>query len=232
METLKCIIVEDEPLAAEIIIDYISQVPFLEMQAVYSDALYAMEGLKQQPADVIFLDINLPKLKGYDFIRVLNKPPQIIITTAYRDYALDGYELNITDYLLKPVSFSRFLMSVNKLKKGIATANVSTIGSERKSMTVNISKKRVKIFFDDILFVESQREYVHIVTAANRYVVKMQMNEMESMADKTSFLRVHRSFMVAIKKITAYNAAQVEIAEQVIPIGRSYKEYVLSVIGT
>ncbi len=232
MGKLKCIVIEDEPLAAEIIADYIGQVPFLELSAVYSDALFAMEGLKTKSADVIFLDINLPKLKGYDFIRILAKPPQIIITTAYRDYALDGYELNITDYLLKPISFSRFLMAVNKLKKDIpATENNGSILPERKSMTVSISKKKVKIFLDEILFMESQREYVHIVTAAQRYAVKMQMNEMEARSDKFSFIRIHRSFMVAVKKITAYNAVQVEIGEQRIPIGRSYKEQVLAVIG-
>ncbi len=230
MEKLKCIVIEDEPLAAEIIADYIGQVPFLELVAVYSDAIFAMEGLKTKSVDVIFLDINLPKLKGYDFIRILAKPPQVIITTAYRDYALDGYELNITDYLLKPISFSRFLMAVNKLKKDMSGNNLAVL-PERKSMTVSISKKKIKIYLDEILFMESQREYVHIVTEANRYVVKMQMNEMEARSDKFSFIRIHRSFMVAIKKITAYNATQVEIGEQKIPIGRSYKEQVLAVIG-
>lgn len=232
MQKLKCIIVEDEPLAAEIIADYITQVPFLELQAVYSDAIYAMEGIKKQPADVIFLDINLPKLKGYDFIRIMARPPQIIITTAYRDYALDGYELNITDYLLKPIPFNRFLMAVNKLKRDGKTAeDAIAFLQERQSMTVNISKKRVKIFLDEILFMESQREYVHIITATNRYVVKMQMTELESQSDKQHFIRIHRSFMIAIKKITAYNSAQVEIGEHVIPIGRSYKEQALAVIS-
>ncbi|MFT3980786.1 MAG: LytTR family DNA-binding domain-containing protein [Ferruginibacter sp.] len=232
MQKLKCIVIEDEPLAAEIVADYIGQVPFLELAAVYSDAIFAMEGLKQQPADVIFLDINLPKLKGYDFVRILPAPPQVIITTAYRDYALDGYELNVKDYLLKPISFSRFLMAVNKLNRHPASEeNYIAVLPERRSITVNISRKKVKIFLDEILFMESRREYLHIITAGNRYAVKMQLSEMEAKSDKNEFLRVHRSFIVALPKITAYNAAQVEIGEQVIPIGRSYKEQVAAVIG-
>ncbi|MBC7936749.1 MAG: response regulator transcription factor [Rhizobacter sp.] len=233
MEKLECIIVEDEPLAAELLADYISQVPFLELNAIYSDAIYAMDGLKSKGADVVFLDINLPKLKGYDFIKILAHPPQVIITTAYRDYAVDGYELNVTDYLLKPVNFNRFLMAVNKLKKKepLAEPASATVSPERKSLTVNISKKRVKVFLDEILFIESQREYIHIITGTTKYVVKMQLTEMEAQLDTEDFVRVHRSFIVAIKKITAYNASQVEIGEQVIPIGRSYKEPVLKCLA-
>jgi DNA-binding LytR/AlgR family response regulator len=230
MEKLRCVLVEDEPLAAEILAEYITQVPFLTLSAVYTDAIFALEGLKQQAADVIFLDINLPKLKGYDFIKVLVNPPQIVITTAYRDYAVDGYELNVTDYLLKPISFNRFLMAVNKLKKNTGGTMDATqvLLEERKSITLNSARKKVKIFPDEILFIESQREYIHIVTAHNKYVVKMQLSEMEMQSDKNDFVRIHRSFIVAIKKVTAFNAAQVEIGERVIPIGRSYKEQVIA----
>src|SRR5215203_1200500 len=116
MEKFNCLIIEDEPLAAEVLEDYIRQVPFLELKGTCTDALFAMEWLQQEKIEVVFLDIHLPKLKGLDFVKTLKNPPQIIITTAYREYALDGYELNVVDYLLKPVSFKRFLMAVNKLR--------------------------------------------------------------------------------------------------------------------
>src|SRR4051794_28611761 len=117
MQTYNCIIVEDEPIAAEVLEDYIRQIPFLELKQICSDAIYAMETLQNQPIDVIFLDIHLPKLKGLDFVRTLNYQPKIIITSAYQEYALEGYELNVVDYLLKPVEFGRFLTAVNKLKQ-------------------------------------------------------------------------------------------------------------------
>lgn len=117
MEKYSCIIVEDEPLAAEVLTDYIRQTPFLELKGICSDAIYALELLQRQPIDLIFLDIHLPKLRGYDFIRTLKNQPQIIITTAYREYALEGYELNVVDYLLKPISFNRFLAAINKVRK-------------------------------------------------------------------------------------------------------------------
>ncbi|WP_290710587.1 response regulator, partial [Flavihumibacter sp. CACIAM 22H1] len=117
MEKFNCIIVEDEPLAAEVLSDYIKQTPFLELVAVCPDAIYALEFLQKQAIDLVFLDIHLPKLRGYDFIRTLKKSPQIIITTAYREYALEGYDLNVVDYLLKPISFNRFLTAINKVRK-------------------------------------------------------------------------------------------------------------------
>lgn len=228
MERVKCIIVEDEPLAAEILADYIAQVPFLKLAGVYSDAFSAMEGLQTEEPGVIFLDLHLPKLKGLDFLKTLSDPPQVIVTTAYRDYALDSYDLNVTDYLLKPINFNRFLTAINKIKKRAADPEAPVSPkeavAERKSIFVNIARKKIKIFLDDILFIESKREYIHIMTEENDFVVKMPLSEIETQLDKDCFLRVHRSFIVSIKKITAYNAMQVEIGEHAIPIGRHYKE--------
>ena len=122
MEKYNCIIVEDEPLAAEILKDYVDQVPFLNLVAICEDAIYALERLQKEKIDLIFLDINLPKLKGFDFIQTLKNPPNIIITTAYHEYALQGYECNVVDYLMKPIAFNRFLVAVNKLKQPTETA--------------------------------------------------------------------------------------------------------------
>src|SRR5215204_5164696 len=151
MQRYNCIIVEDEPLAAEVIRDYILQIPFLQLKAICTDALYAMEVLQKEKIDLVFLDIHLPKLKGLDFIKALKRPPQVIITSAYQEYALQGYELNVVDYLLKPIEFNRFIMAVNKLKERdvealpIAPAMVT----ERAALFFNVSKKRVKMYIDE-----------------------------------------------------------------------------------
>ncbi|MBP7554869.1 MAG: response regulator transcription factor [Chitinophagaceae bacterium] len=234
MEKLSCIIVEDEPLAAEVLEDYIKQVPFLDLVNIYEDALFALEALKKQKVDVIFLDIHLPKLKGLDFIKTLKSPPQIIITSAYREYALDGYELNVTDYLLKPINFNRFLMAVNKLKNQheseVYSVAVPHTG-ERAHLLININKKKIKVFYDEILYIESRKEYINIVTEKESHLTKYQLTDIEAELDKASFMRIHRSFIVARNKIKAFNAAEVELGGQVIPIGRSYKELVLGVLN-
>src|SRR5688500_8426619 len=157
MHRYNCIIVEDEPLAAEVIRDYILQVPFLRLKGICTDALYAMDLLQKEKIDLVFLDIHLPKLKGLDFIKALKKPPQIIITSAYQEYALQGYELNVLDYLLKPIEFNRFVMAVNKLKeRDIMEASPAPAAAiERAALFFNVSKKRVKMYIDEILFIES-----------------------------------------------------------------------------
>jgi DNA-binding LytR/AlgR family response regulator len=229
MEKFNCLIIEDEPLAAEVLEDYIRQVPFLELKETCTDALYAMERLQQEKIDVLFLDIHLPKLKGLDFIKTLKNPPQIIITTAYREYALDGYELNVVDYLLKPVSFKRFLMAVNKLRahrvqeEAIPVANMQ----ERMHLFINVNKKRVKIYLTEILYIESRKEYINIVTKERSFLTKFQLGEIEEHLAKNNFLRVHRSFIVSKERIDAYSATEIEIAGMQIPIGRSYKETVM-----
>jgi len=232
MQKYNCIIVEDEPLAAEVLQDYISQVPFLELVKVCSDAIYAMEVLQQEKIDLVFLDIHLPKLKGIDFIKVLKKPPQIIITSAYQEYALQGYEYNVIDYLLKPVEFSRFLMAVNKIKTNTENtpSNIQTAATERAHLFFNTSKKKVKVYIDEILHIESLKEYVRIVAKDKIILTKFQLGQMEELLTKNNFIRVHRSFIVAKDKIDAFTATDIEINGKQIPIGRSYKELVISVL--
>ena len=228
-----CIIVEDEPLAAEVLTDYIQQVPFLELSEVCTDAIFAMEKLQSSKIDLMFLDIHLPKLKGLDFLEALKTPPHVIITSAYKEYALAGYELNVIDYLLKPIRFNRFLKAVNKLNQ-FTQQSINQItpaaNGERKYFFFNVGKKRVKIFMDEILYIESLREYVRITTKDKSILTKFQLNEIEDMLSKNNFLRIHRSFIAAKDKIAAFTATDVEINNKSIPIGRSYKELVLSVL--
>ena len=232
MHQYDCIIVEDEPLAAEILQDYIKQIPFLTLRHICSDAIIALEVLQKEKIDLIFLDIHLPKLKGLDFIKSLKNPPPIILTTAYHEFALQGYEYNVLDYLLKPIEFSRFVMAVNKLKQPIEAKSVQRqpIEKERKSIFFNVSKKKVKVYLDEILYVESLKEYIRIVTASNSILTKYQLGEIEEILTKNNFLRIHRSFIVAKDKIDAYTATDVEINNKQIPIGRSYKDIVQSII--
>lgn len=229
MRKFSCIIVEDEPLAAEILQDYVRQVPFLDCKGVCSDAIYAMELLQKETVDLIFLDIHLPKLKGIDMLKALQHPPQVIITTAYQDYALQGYELNVVDYLLKPIEFSRFLMAVNKLKQNSETtihSDVTPTGS-RTHFFFNVSKKRVKIYLDEILYIESLKEYIRISTKEKNILTKVPLGQIEELLTHHNFLRIHRSFIVAKDKIDAFTAIDVEINGKSLPIGRSYKEGVM-----
>lgn len=229
MHRYNCIIVEDEPLAAEVVKDYIAQVPFLQLKGICTDALYAMDLLQKEKIDLIFLDIHLPKLKGLDFIKALKKPPQVIITSAYQEYALQGYELNVVDYLLKPIEFNRFVMAVNKLKERDVEAlpMMPAAVTERAALFFNVSKKRVKMYIDEILFIESLKEYIRITTKDRSILTKFQLGQIEEMLAKNGFLRIHRSFLVAKNKIDAFSATDVEINGRQIPIGRSYKELVM-----
>lgn len=223
MQRYNCLIVEDEPLAAEVIRDYVLQVPFLQLKGICTDALFAMDILQKETIDLIFLDIHLPKLKGLDFIRSLKNPPRVIITSAYQEYALQGYELNVVDYLLKPIEFNRFLMAVNKLHEQSANN-----GTERPGLFFNVSKKKVKVYIDEILYIESLKEYIRITTRSKSILTKFQLGQIEEMLARNGFLRVHRSFLVSKDKIDAFTATEVEVNGQQIPIGRSYKETVMA----
>lgn len=222
MSKIKCIIIEDEPLAAKVLSDYISEVPFLELQQVFKDAILASEFLLQQDTDLIFLDIHLPKLKGMAFLKTLADPPAVIVTTAYHQYAVEGFNLNVTDYLLKPFEFERFLTAVNKVK--IAQNRIPA--ETRDFIFVNVQKRKVRILFSEILYIESQREYIKIVTARNEYLSKMGTNEIEAMLPPDAFRRIHRSFIISVSKIDAYTAEMVELNGISIPVGRGYRDVI------
>lgn len=232
MQQYNCLIVEDEPLAAEVLEDYVKQVPFLKLVSVCPDAILALDILRKENIDLIFLDIHLPRVKGFDFLKSLSRPPLVIITTAYHQYALQGYEFNVLDYLLKPIEFNRFLTAVNKIKQPAETTlpHTASTALERKSIFFNVNKKKVKIYFDEILFIEGLKEYIRIVTADKTIITKFQLGQIEDTLTKNNFLRVHRSFIVAKNKIDAFTATEVEINNQLIPIGRNYKDAVLPVL--
>jgi len=227
MEKYNCVIVEDEPLGAEILEGYINQIPFLKIIKICPDAISALNVLQKEKVDLLFLDIHLPKIKGLDFLKTLINPPKVIITTAYHEYALQGYEYNVLDYLLKPIEFNRFLSAVNKLKSQVSLlANNSETVLEKPHVYFNVNKKKVKINLEDILFIEGQKEYIKIVTNHTHIVTKFPIGQLHEILPETEFIRIHRSFVVSRKKIDAYSSTDVEIKGKQIPIGRSYKELV------
>ena len=227
MSKIKCIIVEDEPLAVKVLTDYISQVPFLELHGSFKDAILATDYLRSNVVDLIFLDIHLPKLKGMAFLKTLTSPPAVIITTAYHQYAVEGFNLNVTDYLLKPFEFERFLVAVTKVKTTQTEKHRSIEETEVKDhLFLNVQKKKVKILFSEILYIESQREYIKIVTTKKEYVSKMSTHEIESLLPANLFKRIHRSFIVSVSRIESYTAEAVEVNGVSIPIGRGYKDVI------
>jgi DNA-binding LytR/AlgR family response regulator len=226
-------IIEDEPLAAEVLQDYIRQVPFLKLTCCCTDAFFAMESLQDSDIDLLFLDIHLPKMKGLDLIKVLKQPPKIIITSAYQEYALQGYEFNVIDYLLKPIDFNRFLKAVNKIgptKETVLPVRPAVQPAERVHLFFTVGKKKVKVFLDEILYIESMKEYIRVNTKSKSVLTKFKLSQVDELLSENNFLRIHRSFIVAKDKIEAFSATEVELGGKQLPIGRSYKELVLSVL--
>ncbi|HKB42780.1 MAG TPA: LytTR family DNA-binding domain-containing protein [Chitinophagaceae bacterium] len=227
MPKIKCIIIEDEPLATKVLADYVSQVPFLELQETFKDAILATDWLRHNNTGLIFLDIHLPKLKGMAFLKTLTHPPAVIITTAYHQYAVEGFNLSVTDYLLKPFDFDRFLIAVTKVKTARIEKQKTTEGQDTKDFIfLNVQKKKVKILFPEIVYIESQREYIKIVTTKTEYVSKMSTHEIEDLLPANLFKRIHRSFIVSISKIESYTAEMVEVNGISIPIGRGYRDII------
>jgi DNA-binding LytR/AlgR family response regulator len=227
---MKCIIVDDEPLAIEIVEAYVSKVEQLELKGTFRNAIAAFTFLQQNPVDLIFLDIQMPKLSGIEFIKTLKSPPKIIFTTAFRDYALEGFELEVADYLLKPISFERFLKAVAKvMHKEIAPLTVAAKSEVAADDYVffKVDKKMVKTKMNDILFIESIKDYVKVRTADKEIITQQKISYLEESLPREQFIRVHRSFIINREKIDAYSATDVEIGKHHVPIGRNYKNDVI-----
>lgn len=227
MQVLNCLIVEDEPLAATLLRDYLSKVPGLKLKGVCEDAFTAQEYLRAETIDLIFLDINLPHLNGIDFLKALHGKYPVILTTAYHEYALDGFNLNVIDYLLKPIEFSRFLQAVNKAYDKLPVPQKKEPAAvPGKAYFFNTDKKKIKVNAEDILYIESLKDYVRIHAQDKSIVTKFQIGELNRFLDDERFIRIHKSYIVNGSRITAYNALEIEIGDIVLPLGRTYKEVV------
>ena len=236
MPTISCIIVDDEPLAIEIMESYVQKIDHLTLKGSFRNAVAAFSFLQQQSVDLIFLDIQMPKLNGIDFLKTLKNPPKVIFTTAFRDYALDGFELEVIDYLLKPIPFERFLKSVSRIlpQPSLNEVPVKTVMPEtpkEQPLFFKVDKKMVKVNLSDILYIESVKDYVKVKTADKEIITQQKISYLEESLPQHTFLRIHRSFLAAISKIDSYSACEIEIGKIQLPIGRNYKNDVLKTLS-
>jgi DNA-binding LytR/AlgR family response regulator len=235
MSKINCIIIEDEAPAQDVLTTYINKTDWLSLSAVFEDAVTAMDYLKHNPVDLIFLDIQIPGITGIQFLKVLKNKPEIIITTAYTDHALEAFELEVRDYLKKPISFDRFLKSVNRLsRESESTAMVpakSKSNDNQGFAFFNVNKMKVKVMFNEIRYIESMKEYVYIYLESEKIGTKISISEIEKYLEG-KFVRIHRSYIVNADKITAYTAEEIFIDKVALPIGTNYKKLVsLMLIG-
>lgn len=236
VHTFKCLIVDDEPRARDIIRSYINDLPVLEFAGECSNALQSISFLQKNMVDLIFLDIKMPQMNGNEFLKLIQNPPPVIFTTAYIDYALEGYELDAVDYLLKPIKFERFLKAVSKafLPKNQYTSEeryTQAAQSGESFVYVRCDRKMVKVILKDLLYAESMKDYVKIFTTEEMILTKLSLNAFQSMLPEKEFLRVHRSYMVSVSKIKSYTHELMEINRMEIPIGKLYRGEVLAALN-
>ena len=226
--TVNCLIIDDEPLAINVIKNHIKEIDNLNVIDTFNSAIDALSFMKSNTVDLIFLDINMPLLDGLDFIKSLDKKPMIIITTAYSEYAIKTYELEVLDYLVKPISFPRFLKAVNRAFKEFNPSLTSNLNiAKRAHIFIKVDKKKMqKIYLDEILIIESLRDYLKIKTIANKYIIHSTLSSFTEKLPSNNFIRIHRSFTIAIDKIEAVQGNSVEIDGVKYVIGRSYIEHV------
>jgi len=229
---LRCLLIDDEPPALKVLANYISNINGLEIVAQCKNAIEALDILHEKAVDVIFLDIKMPKLLGTEFLKNLSHPPKVIFVTAYRDYAIDGYDLDAVDYLVKPVSFERFFKAITKLNRIIGkepiTTSVEYKSNSEPFVYLKVDRDMKKVFINDILYIESWKDYIKLfLTSGKNLLVKQSISAMENLLSEHKFLRIHRSYMVSLDKISGYNGLSVQLSDNEIPIGRLYKQAVI-----
>ncbi len=235
---IKCLVIDDELPAREILKKHISGVEALELCGTCSNAVEAISFLKDNRVDLIFLDIQMPQLLGTNFLRTLKNPPKVIFTTAYRKYAVEGFELDAVDFLLKPINFQRFLKGVNKVLQVNLQGHDAIVPAENHAEIVQpflyfrANRKMVKVLFNEILYIEGLNDYIKIITIQKVIVTKHLLTSLEEMLPQHEFVRTHKSFIVAVYKIESFNADSLEIGKKSIPIGRSYKFNVNKILNS
>ena len=230
MNTITCLIVEDEPLARNLLTDYVKKVPYLNLIKACSGPLEAMEELRKQPVDLLFLDVQMPEVTGISFLKSLQKKPLVILTTAYSQYALEGYELDVTDYLLKPITFERFLKAVDKVSQRLSSNGVAPTPAEKASpeapsyIFVKDGTKLVKVRWEDILYVEGLKDYVTIHARQQKIISLQRMKLLEEQLPADQFIRIHNSFIISLNAIDSVHKDKVQIGQAYLPIGDTYKK--------
>jgi DNA-binding LytR/AlgR family response regulator len=227
---LRILIVDDEPYAIEVMENYLRNFDDMEIVGKCSNAIQAFQLLQQKTVDLMFLDIQMPGITGIDFLKTLKNPPKTIFTTAYSQYALDGFELNVVDYLVKPIPLDRFMRAIDKVyqlngNKASAGDNYEkNVGDTEAFLYLKVERKTIKINVNDILWVESLRDYVKVITTGNAYISKQKISLLEGMLPENKFVRAHRSFIIAIAHISSFYAYSVEVNGHELPIGSNYKQ--------
>ncbi|MGA9269441.1 MAG: LytTR family DNA-binding domain-containing protein [Lutimonas sp.] len=230
---IKCIIIDDEPLAAEVIENYLKEFSNVEHVGSFTNPLEALELIESGEIEAVFIDINMPKMNGLEFIRSIESKPSFVITTAYREYAVESYDLDVLDYLVKPIPFNRFLKSINKLslKSNADRSPENTLESSEKSFIfLKVDKKLVRIKYDDIHFIESLKDYIKVFTSEGDFLAHKSLTSITEELPKSKFLRIHRSFTVSLDKIEALEGNSVLLKGKRIPIGRKYVNHAKDVI--
>jgi len=232
---IKCVIIDDELLAINVIENHLKNFDHVEIVATFTNPLKAYGVLEQEKVDVIFLDINMPQMTGFTFIENLNYKPLIVITTAYREYAVKSFELNVLDYLVKPIPFTRFLKTMNKVYQQLYITNTTHDANlqQEPHIFLKVNKKLIKVNLNDILYIESLKDYIKVITSLGDYVVHKSLSAITEELPQSNFIRVHRSYSISINKIEALEGNTIEIASRKIPIGRNYlkitKERILNI---
>ena len=229
---IRCLLIDDEPPALEVLESHISSINGLEIVAQCKNAIEALDVLHQNPIDLLFLDIKMPKMLGTDFLKNLSHPPKVIFVTAYRDYAVEGYELNAVDYLLKPLSFERFVKAITKVKLMMGQETTSMVTDHKSNnepfVYMKADKIMNKVYINDIVYIESWKDFIKIyLSGGKNLLVKRSLSSMENMLSKHKFLRIHRSYIVSINKISGYKNLSLQINSTEVPIGRLYKQAVM-----
>ena len=232
---ITCMIIDDEPLAVDLLKDYVEKTPFLQLTAVSTNPLHALDELHKNPVDLLFLDIQMPEITGLQFMKLLGAKSRVIFTTAYTDYALDGYEYNAIDYLLKPVTFDRFYTAALKARDVFANSKPQAVPQPQIPVAadfifVKTDSKMVKVFLNDILFVEGLKDYIAIHTAVETLVVLDNLKDLQAGLPEGRFVRVHKSYIVAMDKIDTIERNRIFIRDSVVAIGDSYREHFLSLL--
>ena len=226
---MKVLIVDDEPLAQEILVSYVGKFPEIQLIATCNNAIEAKEILNKEAVDLILLDIQMPKISGIEFLKTLDNPPMIILTTAFSDYALDAYALNVIDYLLKPISFERFAKAIKKALQQLAQETSTTVSAD--FIFVKADKKLIKVFFKDLRYIEGLKDYVILHVDNKRIVTLQTMKSLETKLPSAIFMRIHRSYIINIGNIDVLEGNSIHIGNKMIPIGKNYKEMVLQIIN-
>lgn len=230
MEEINCIVIDDEPLARKGLIEYINDVHFLRLAGDYDNAMKATDILGSGGVQLIFLDIQMPKLSGIEFLKTLHHPPPVIFTTAYPQFALDGYDLNAIDYLVKPISFERFMKAAMRVKEYYEVRQKNRVTDDpgaKDYFFIKADNKLVKIFYDEILFVEALQNYVAIHTVTKKYITYLTFKSIEEYLDRDQFVKTHKSYIVAASRIDQIDGNTIRIGEHQVPISRSNKEEVM-----